>query len=451
MIDPKAILDKHPGSVPRYTSYPTAPHFQPDQGPQMMGALIDGLSSRQPISLYAHIPFCDRLCWFCGCHTKHTKQYAPVSTYVGFLAREMALVAERSGKSIPVSQVHFGGGSPSMLRSQDAIRLGYALRDNFLLTDKTEISVEIDPSDVSGDTLAGLNELGITRASLGVQDFDPKVQKAINRPQTFEQTETVIRSLRDVGVGSLNIDVLYGLPYQTIATMSDTINKVIELDPDRIALFGYAHVPWMKKHQQMIPTEALPDTQERFRQARHAEELLKEAGYVAIGIDHFAKPNDAMAKAAASGRLRRNFQGYTTDECSTLLGLGGSSISRFDGGYIQNVLPTAQYQQAISEGRLPANKGMALSTDDLIRGFIIERLMCDFELRFGDLERRFGGLAGPYLAEAKLLAKSDNDGLCGMVGDTFVIPENARPFARIVASWFDAYMAETKHRYSVAV
>jgi oxygen-independent coproporphyrinogen-3 oxidase len=451
MPDAAHILEKFAQPVPRYTSYPTAPHFKADTGPALMRQLLAGLDDETPVSVYAHIPFCDKLCWFCGCHTKHTTKHDPITSYIGSLEQEIALLAERTDAAAPIGQLHLGGGSPSLLTPEDCQRLRIALEGAFVFTPDSEISVEIDPSDVTPDTLKAMKIIGLTRASIGVQDFDETVQRAINRPQSFELTREVAAALREAGIHSLNIDALYGLPLQTRDRLARTIDKVISIGPDRVALFGYAHVPWMKKHQQMIREDDLPGALERFEQAELAARMLEDAGYLKIGIDHFARPDDKLAIAARTGHLRRNFQGYVTDRCSTLIGLGASSIGRFDGGYIQNIVPTGQYQTAVANGLLPAAKGFAMSRDDEIRGWMIERLMCDFKLSFQALEDRFGAAASPYVAEAIRVAANECDGLCAANSEEFSIPEDARPFARIVAARFDAYLNDSGARYSRAV
>ncbi|TCD14943.1 oxygen-independent coproporphyrinogen III oxidase [Oricola cellulosilytica] len=438
-------------AIPRYTSYPTAPHFADQAGLAIAHERLATLPENGPVSLYLHVPYCDRLCWFCGCHTKHTLKYEPVQRYVEALVAEIALARERAGKRLRAGQVHFGGGSPSMLRLPEFDRLSTALRTSFLIDEKTEISVEIDPSDVTPETLDGLRLLGVTRASIGVQDFDEAVQKAINRPQTYGQTRDVVAELRSTGVDSLNIDALYGLPLQTLERLETTIGKVLSLGPDRIALFGYAHVPWLKKHQTMIREQDLPGTRARFDHARRAAELISAAGYDRIGIDHFAKPDDGLAKAARAGRLHRNFQGYTADPCRTLVGLGASSISFYGNAYVQNIVPTSQYETAVHAGTLPAMRGVRLTLDDQIRAFMIERLMCDFALSFSHIERRFGSAARSYIAEARLACANDRFGLSEVTGHGVTIPDEARPFARIVASRFDAYLSESWVRYSKAV
>jgi oxygen-independent coproporphyrinogen-3 oxidase len=451
MPDPAYILEKYPKPVPRYTSYPAAPHFREGQGKPLMKQLLAGLDTKTPVSVYAHIPFCDKLCWFCGCHTRHTLKHAPIEAYIGSLEQEIALIGERTGHRTPVAQLHLGGGSPSLLTPQDCTRIRQALETAFTFGHDSEISVEIDPSDVTPDTLKAMQIIGLTRASIGVQDFDETVQRAINRPQSFELTRDVAAALRDAGIGSLNIDALYGLPLQTRDRLAKTIEKVISISPDRVALFGYAHVPWMKKHQQMIREDDLPGALERFEQAEMAAAMLCEAGYERIGIDHFAKPEDPLAVAARHGRLHRNFQGYVTDACETLIGLGASSIGRFSGGYIQNIVATGQYQTAVANAHLPAAKGLALTDDDHVRGWMIERLMCDFEIRFDQLEARFGGAAAGYGDEALAIAAAETDGLCEADMDGFRIPEEARAFTRIVAARFDAYLNASGARYSRAV
>ena len=446
-----AIAARHGAGVPRYTSYPTAPHFTPDAGEKLLPAMLDGLTPDRPVSVYVHIPFCDRLCWFCGCHTKQTKRYQPVAAYVQSLVEEIALLSVRVGFRPLLAALHLGGGSPSLLSKTDFERLRAALGDAFRFEPDAEVSIEIDPSDVTADTLEGLKALGTTRVSVGVQDFDPVVQEAINRPQSFEQTRDVIAAVRGAGIAGVNIDCLYGLPHQTRERLGRTIDQVLDLSPERVALFGYAHVPWVKTHQRMIDTAALPDPAERFVQAQLAGRRLVGGGYQAIGIDHFALPADGLAAAARNGTLHRNFQGYTTDACDTMIGLGASSIGRFPGGYVQNVVPTGVYRDTVAAGRLPAMRGRALSRDDSIRGHIIERLMCDFRLDLDGFLEAFGEEARPYIREAGELARRDTDALVRLDRHGFEMRPEARPLARIVASWFDAYRDVGAARYSQAV
>lgn len=451
MIDQHAVLAAYPASVPRYTSYPTAPQFQKGTGRQLLRELMAELKDQEPVSIYIHIPFCDRLCWFCGCHTKHTLKYAPVQTYMDHLLQEIALFGAQTTVKPRLKSVHLGGGSPSLLQSADMARLRDTLSTHFDWDTNAEISVEIDPSDVTQDMYDGLANLGMTRASIGVQDFHPDVQKAINRPQTFEQTENVVRKLRAMGIASINIDALYGLPLQTEDRLQHTLRQCLELAPDRMALFGYAHIPWFKKHQKMIRDADLPGTLDRFDHAIMASEMLQEAGYQAIGIDHFAKPQDALSLAANAGTLHRNFQGYTTDACPTMIAFGASSIGRFAGGYIQNTVATGQYQDCVKAGELPADKGLRLTADDQIRAHIIERLMCDFQVSFTQVERKFGAAAHDLRRVAADMARGTLSDLCNFDGGIFYIVPRAKPFTRIIASHFDAYYETEQFQYSKAV
>ncbi|MEM1378155.1 MAG: oxygen-independent coproporphyrinogen III oxidase [Pseudomonadota bacterium] len=445
-------MSERGGAVPRYTSYPTAPHFSPVENDDLFKQLLAAARAADDgVSVYIHIPFCDRLCWFCGCNTKHTLKYEPVAGYVQSVVSEIEALGGRLGIKPNAAHVHFGGGSPSILNSDDMAALHEALASTFSLSNETEISVEIDPSDVTDDTLMGLNNLGVTRISVGVQDFDPLVQEAINRPQTFEQTRDVIEAVRGAGVGSVNIDALYGLPHQTTARLQRTLEQVVSLTPDRIALFGYAHVPWIKKHQKMIKDEHLPGTIERFEQAQLAADLLVGNGYHRIGIDHFAKPEDELAIAAQEKRLHRNFQGYTTDSCDVLIPIGGSSIGQFPGGYVQNEVATARYRERVAIGEVTTTRGYLMTRDDTIRAYMIGRIMCDFEVRADDLVAGFGVEAIPYVDELERVAADDADGLCVFKNGLFAITGFGRPFTRLVASLFDAHLAGSTVRYSKAV
>ncbi len=447
----KSLVGKYSAPVPRYTSYPTAPHFDITIGNREYSAWLADLPGKSRISLYIHIPYCDRLCWFCACHTKHTLKYEPVAIYLEALYREIDAVAVRLKPGVAVSALHFGGGSPTMLTPDDIISLGAMLKSRFEFADDAEISVEMDPNDMDDARYDALAAIGMSRASLGVQDFDPVVQKTINRIQTFDHTRSVVKAVRARGVHSVNCDLLYGLPYQTLETLEKTVRQIISLDPDRIALFGYAHVPWMKKHQTLIPEEALPDVNMRFEQARLAATLLREAGYEPIGIDHFAKPSDSLAIAAREGRMRRNFQGYTDDAADALIGLGASSIGQFPQGYVQNIAASGEYQRMTEEEGLAAVRGITLGEDDKLRSYVIERVMCDFRLSFADLEHRFGQFARTVVAEARQFAASNSDRLVEINGDEFVLTERGKPFARTVAATFDAYLSNGKGRHSIAV
>ncbi|WP_312943921.1 oxygen-independent coproporphyrinogen III oxidase [Agrobacterium sp.] len=445
------LLEKYSGAVPRYTSYPTAPHFHEGVSCGIYAQWLGKLGDSDNLSLYLHIPYCDRLCWFCACHTKHTLKYEPIASYLTSLKLEIAAVGQRISRDARVTAVHFGGGSPTMLKPEDMIDLMDCLRAAFNFAENAEISVEMDPNDLDEPRYDALAAIGMTRASLGVQDFDRKVQKTINRIQTFEQTRSVVEAVRARGVRSVNCDILYGLPYQSLDTLAETVRSIISLDPDRIALFGYAHVPWMKKHQTMIPDEALPDIVERYRQMTLAGDMLVAAGYVAIGIDHFAKPVDSLAVACSKGDLKRNFQGYTDDCATALIGLGASSIGKLPQGYVQNMPATGEYQRMAETDGLCVVRGIELSDDDRARAWVIERIMCDFAFDFAELEREFGRDPSGIIAEAKLFAAQNSDGIAQIKGQVFSLTEAGKPFARTVAAVFDSYLSTGKGRHSVAV
>jgi oxygen-independent coproporphyrinogen-3 oxidase len=444
-----SLIEAFSAPVPRYTSYPSAPHFHDGIDASTYRAWLGALPPASTLSLYVHVPFCDRLCWFCACHTKQTRSYEPVARYVDALLGEIATVGPlvRGGR---VTALHLGGGSPTLLRPRDMARLGDALRAAFDLRPDAEISVEIDPTDMDEDRYDALAAIGMTRASLGVQDFDETVQAAINRPQGFDVTRRVVEAVRARGVGSVNIDLLYGLPHQTVATVRATMERVLGLRPDRIALFGYAHVPWFKKHQSMIDAAALPGPRERFAQSTAAAQAITAAGYVQIGLDHFAMPSDPLAVAAKTGRLHRNFQGYTTDAAQALVGLGASAIGRLPQGFVQNLAPTGQYERAVRDNGLPVARGVAFSDDDRVRAFAIERLMCDFRLSRADLVARFGPASRGVLRDAEA-ALEDGLGALRRDGDDYVVPVAARPFVRSVAACLDAYLARGTARHSAAI
>lgn len=438
-------------AVPRYTSYPPATEFQATFDPRSHAAWLAAVPAGQALSLYIHIPYCDRLCWFCGCSTKQTKRYEPVAAYLEVLYQEMALVADQLGQRHSLARLHLGGGSPSLLKAGDMARLRQELDRYFDLDDQCEVSVELDPVDMTPESYDGLAALGLTRASLGVQDFDPLVQTTINRPQSFEETKAVIDRLRARGITSINIDALYGLPHQTPERFAATLEQIISLAPNRIALFGYAHVPWVKKHQRLIPEETLPSPEQRLEEARFARQRLEEAGYQAIGIDHFALPDDSLAVAARQGQVYRNFQGYTTDPCPTLIGLGPSAISRFAQGYVQNNPATDAYSRAIQAGELASSRGLALSDDDRLHGWAIERLMCDMGLSFERLDQAYGQAAAPLIERIQELAQGELANLCRL-GDGGIVLNHQDGFAvRVIASRLDRYYKPVTKRFSNAV
>jgi oxygen-independent coproporphyrinogen-3 oxidase len=449
-LAPETILRHTAKPVPRYTSYPTAPHFHPGVGPDTYRDWLQALPADAALSLYIHVPFCDTLCWFCGCHTKITRQYAPVADYLGALIAEIRTLAALVPPGARVTHLHWGGGSPTILSADDTRRLADSVRQAFRTADDMEFAVEVDPRGMDRARIGALAESGLTRVSIGVQDFDPAVQKAINRIQTVDETRAVVEAFRERGVRSLNIDAIYGLPGQHAPQLRHTLDEVARLSPDRIALFGYAHVPWMKRHQSMIETDALPGVLERHAQAELAADHLLAAGYERIGIDHFARPSDGLAAAAREGRLQRNFQGYTVDPADALLGLGASAIGKLPQGYVQNEPAIAAWARATKAGGLAAARGIALSPQDRLRGEVIERLMCD--LAFS--RRRLGGDASEVaavIADAEALLAEDEDGFVEETADGFRITGDGRAFLRTVAARFDTYLPKRPTGHSLAV
>lgn len=437
-------------NVPRYTSYPTAPHFHAGIDDMVVRGWLQTIGAGDEISLYLHIPYCDKLCWFCACHTKQTRHYAPVASFLRSLHSEIETVAELLSGKGRVRAVHFGGGSPTMLTPDDLVALGRRLRAEFEFLADATVSVEIEPNDIDEARLDALAQIGMTRASLGVQDFDPRVQKAINREQSFLQTKQVVDGVRSRGTKSVNLDLLYGLPHQTLQSIATTVEQALTLAPDRVALFGYAHVPWFKKHQTMIDEVWLPDPAQRLGQSQLAAEMIETAGYQAVGLDHFAKPGDSLAIAAATGKLRRNFQGYTEDQCETLIGFGPSSISRYKQGYAQNIVATGEYEKVVDGRRLATAHGVRLSLDDQARAWIIERLMCDFSFPAIELVECFGDVGQGLLLQASRLGNAGSR-LLELQGDHFVVPIECRPLVRTIAAKFDKYLQAGTARHSVAV
>ena len=442
---------KYDRPVPRYTSYPTAPHFHDGIDGTVYEDWLGRLTAETPLSLYLHIPYCDSLCWFCGCHTKVTRRYAPLATYVESLLREVETVAARLPGRLPVGHIHCGGGSPTLLRPADMRRLAAALASAFDIGAGAEFAVEIDPRGLGDEVVHAMAEIGVNRVSLGVQDIDPQVQAAINRDQPLALTANCLARLRAAGLRAVNCDLMYGLPHQDTAKVLATVDAVAGLAPDRIALFGYAHVPHMKRHQRLIPEAALPDGAARLDQSRAAAERLAALGYRRIGLDHFARPEDPLARAAAAGRLNRNFQGYTTDRSAALIGFGASAIGKLPQGYVQNAVPIGAYRTAVDGGRLAAVRGIAFRGEDRPRAAIIERLMCDLEV---DLDRVDGDNRGafkPGPAEETRLAALAADGVIERRGPHLKVTEAGRPFVRQVAAAFDSYLTRGEARHSRAI
>ena len=435
--------------VPRYTSYPTAPHFGPTVGPELFSQWIQAVQPGSAISLYLHVPFCRRLCWFCACRTQGTSSDEPVRAYAQTLKAEIALLKRNLAPGVTLSRLHWGGGTPTLLTPDLMRELADSIFDAVPLGTGAEFSVEIDPNEVDEARLDALAASGMNRASIGVQDFDPEIQKTIGREQSYELTKRVADMIRDRGVASLNADILYGLPHQTRARIADSVQKLLTLSPDRVALYGYAHVPWMSRRQQMIPSDAMPTPEERLHLFETARQLFTWDGYQEIGIDHFARPQDGMAIAARNGTLRRNFQGYTDDTAPVLIGLGASSISRFPQGYAQNASGTSDHTKAIRDGRFSTHRGHVFSGEDTLRARIIEALMSDFRVNRAELLRDFN--VTPARLDALFSgAASAFDGWVEVTADGFAIPPKARPLARMIARAFDAY-DQSKAQHSAAI
>jgi len=431
-------------AAPRYTSYPTAPHFGPAVGPATYAGWLAELPDEASLSLYLHVPFCAELCHYCGCHTKFVRRREPIDAYAKLLAREIDLIGEQINTQ-RVHSIHWGGGTPSMLGPELLADLANRIGATFNGTALKEHAIELDPRHVDRPLVGALAKMGVTRASLGVQEFSPRVQEAIGRIQPFGQVAAAATLLRDAGIANLNFDLMYGLPHQSAEDLERTLFLAHTLAPNRIALFGYAHVPWFKTHQRLIDERALAGAAERLALAEGARRSLRSLGYVRIGLDHFAQPDDGLALAAASGTLRRNFQGYTTDNADALLGLGASAIGRLPQGFVQNSPDLGGYARAIESGRFATAKGVALSEDDRTRGDIIERLMCDFSADASALDD------DAFEAAFDQLAPLACEGMVKVEGRRVAVTQSGRPFVRLVAAAFDAYLAQGKARHSAAV
>jgi oxygen-independent coproporphyrinogen-3 oxidase len=436
-------------NLPRYTSYPTAPHFAPLAEAEYR-AWLGGVAPGDALSLYVHIPFCRALCWYCGCHTAVTRSDTRIARYASALLREAEMLAE----ALPaghggLTDLHLGGGTPSAIGAPAIAELLAMLRRRFRARPDAELAAECDPRTLDEAMVAALAEGGLTRASLGVQDIHEPVQRRIGRVQPTGEVAGAVDRLRRAGIARVNLDLMYGLPGQTEAQVAATARFAADLGADRVAVFGYAHVPWMKPHQNAIRMEELPGALERLRQAERAEQVLREAGYEAIGFDHFALPDDPMAVAARHATLRRNFQGYTTDQAPVLLGLGASAIGGLEtpavAAYAQNEPEERAYIAAVEAGRLPIRRGRPLTEDDRLRRRAIERVMCDFALDLGALP--------PGLVEAArpALQRLEADGILVMEPDMLWVTPEGRRHVRHVAACFDAYLAMGVARHSAAV
>ncbi|CCE95423.1 oxygen-independent coproporphyrinogen III oxidase [Sinorhizobium fredii HH103] len=449
-MQPSLVAKYGEARLPRYTSYPTAPRFSPAIDVGTYGDWLAATPLDKPASLYLHIPFCRSMCWYCGCHTTITQRDQPILDYLDMLREEIGVVAARTKAPLNIDHVHFGGGTPTIMRPEEMLALVRLLHERFDFADTAEIAVEIDPRTLEQEMATALGEAGVRRASLGVQSFDPVVQKAINRVQSEEQTLEAVSRLRRAGVDSINFDLIYGLPHQTVESCIATAEAAIAMGPDRFAVFGYAHIPSFKKHQKLIDEAALANAEGRVAQAEAIAATLIAAGYRRIGLDHFARPDDSLALAQENGQLHRNFQGYTTDACETLIGFGASAIGRMTAGYVQNEIPPGVYAQRIASGRLATVKGYSLTAEDRLRANVIERLMCDFRVDVPAIAAAHGFDPQMLLHGNAKLAMLESDGVLENVGGVIRLHDEGRFLIRAVAAAFDAYLEQSARTHSKA-
>ncbi len=453
MTLPIALLEKYSQPGPRYTSYPTAPYFTEGFGErEWRDELAQSQLAGRDLSLYVHIPFCDTLCYYCGCNMVATKDYNKASHYLGYLLREIDLLADCAGQGRTVRQLHWGGGTPTYLHPDDIARLARHLGSRFAFATDIEAGCEVDPRELTQAHVVALRAAGFNRLSLGVQDLDAAVQHAVNRVQSEALIRQVLGWMRAEGFSSINMDLMVGLPKQTVASFTHTLDQVIDMAPDRLAVFGYAHVPWMKKHQKLIQESDIPSFAVRLEMQLLMHEKLAQAGYIYIGMDHFAKPDDELVKAQREKTLYRNFQGYTTHKNCDIYAFGASAISQTDEVYAQNYKRLVDYQAQVDAGHLPVERGLRITRDDKIRRDAISRVMCDLALERKPFAAQWGIEFEQYFASALHgLKVLEQDGLVRTTAERIEVTEIGRFFLRNIAMCFDAYLAaadQEKPRYS---
>ena len=437
--------------VPRYTSYPTAADFTPMVGAREHAAWLGRLDPKESISVYLHVPYCREICLYCGCNTKKAVRDDVIGDYRRALEAEIEFVAGLVGEKPAIARLHWGGGTPSILGPDGLRSVATALGRRFSFDQGFddqgfEHAIELDPRHVTAELADGLVDIGVNRASLGVQDVNPLVQVAIGRLQPLAVIDAAVNRLRAAGIGNLNFDLMYGLPLQTVESIRKTCGLVVAMAPDRIACFGYAHLPRLKANQRRIDEAKLPSQDQRIDQAETIAEELARSGYVRIGIDHFARPDDPLVRAAVSGRLHRNFQGYTDDDCKVLLGLGASSISTFADGFVQNISDVPKYVRAIEAGSLASARGCPAGAGDRQRALIIERLMCDFAVDLAAVAPQ-----ADFGEELSMLAPMQRDGLLEIEGTKLTVTDAGRSVVRVVAASFDTYRRSKTAQFSKAV
>lgn len=443
-VDPK-FLKYAEQSAPRYTSYPTAPHFNASVDGGVYRGWLSDLSADASLSLYLHTPYCREMCWYCGCHAFAVKRDEPVAQFVEAIQAEIDAVAAATAAR-RVTEIHWGGGTPNSLSPERFEAIAARLAQRFDLRACERHAVEIDPRLLTPDHVAAMARIGVNRASLGVQDFDDTVQRAIGRVQPFEQVRDAVTMLRNAGIEALSFDLMYGLPHQTLESVRRTAESALSLKPSRFSVFGYAHVPWFKTRQRLIDSAALPGASARHALAETIRETLGAAGYVEIGYDHYARSDDPIAIAAQDGVLERNFQGFVETSGDALIGLGPSAISTLPQGYAQNEAEVGAWRAAIMGGTFASGRGRRLTGEDRLRRDLIMRLLCDFEL---DLAR-YGGAAA-FTAELEAIRPLERDGLVVIAGESVRIPPKARAFVRLVAQEFDLYRNREAAKHSAAI
>jgi oxygen-independent coproporphyrinogen-3 oxidase len=443
MSFPITLLEKYSQPGPRYTSYPTAPYFTEQFGEkEWRTELAQSQSGGRDLSLYVHIPFCDTLCYYCGCNMVATRDYTKAGHYLDYLLREIDAIAELVGPDRIVRQLHWGGGTPTYLKPEDIARLAAHLRARFHFAPDIEAGCEVDPRDLTRDHIVALKAAGFNRLSLGVQDLDDAVQNAVNRVQPERVIRDALGWIREAGFASVNIDLMVGLPMQSVESFARTLDQVIAMAPDRLAVFGYAHVPWLKKHQRLINESELPNFAVRMELQMLVHDKLAAAGYVYIGMDHFAKPGDELVKAQREKTLHRNFQGYSTHKDCDIVAFGASAISQTDDVYAQNAKRLADYQERIDAGVLPIERGLRITRDDKIRRDAITRIMCDMALDRAAFAKRWDIDFDAYFRDALYgLSALEQDGLVRVSDAQITVTELGRIFLRNVAMCFDAYLA----------
>lgn len=441
-----AILAAYDRPVPRYTSYPTAAQFESSIGPEQHAGWLSDLKAGEA-ALYLHVPFCRQLCWYCACHTMAMRREGTLDSYAAALESELTLLA-RVAPDFIVGSVQWGGGTPTQIGAGRLRAISRLVDTQFDRRCDAEISMEVDPRYCDEATVEGMAALGVTRVSFGVQDFDEAVQRAINRVQSFETTLAALERVRRAGMTKINVDLVYGLPSQTLETLTRTLDLALALAPDRFAVFGYAHVPWMKPHQKLIPSETLPDAAARSAMAALVSERLVGDGYVRVGLDHYARPADKLARAVANRRLRRNFQGYVADESPWVVGIGASAISSLPGGFSQNVVDPAEYMAAMDRGGFATVRGFAVGPEDRLRGDVIGQLMCSYVADIGGTCQKYGADPNAFLAGIDGLARLVRDGLVSIDGERLTVTDRGRPLVRSVCATFDRYYTGTEGRHA---